>query len=242
MYSSSIIGRCYCYRYVTDWKITVVFQKFRNLLNLSYCRQMNDIHDNHQKLRVGILFGGKSAEHEVSLQSAQNVLAALDKTRFDPVLLGVDKQGGWHLLEQPKLPIGNTPAVGFNPQLLEGVDVVFPLVHGPLGEDGSMQGLLEIISIPYVGCGVLGSAIGMDKDVMKRLLRDAGIKVTDCHAFTEGQQRTIDVQSLVAELGLPLFVKPANMGSSVGVTKVDNKADLLAAINLAFRYDRKVNC
>jgi len=120
------------------------------------------------------------------------------------------------------------------------VDVIFPILHGPMGEDGTIQGFLELANIPYVGPGVLGSAIGMDKDVMKRLLREAGVKVADFETLTQRDRAAFDPDSTIQGLGLPLFVKPANMGSSVGVSKVESKEQLLEAIDLALRYDRKV--
>src|SRR5580700_8875756 len=144
----------------------------------------------NRKLRVGIVFGGQSAEHEISILSARNVLAALDRTRFEPLLIGIDKSGHWirqeerRLIESARDPrqVAIAPGATAGPlPRADGprIDVVFPVLHGTLGEDGAMQGLLELAGLPYVGAGVLGSAIGMDKDVMKRLLRDAGIPVTE---------------------------------------------------------------
>jgi D-alanine-D-alanine ligase len=212
-----------------------------------------------RKIRVGILFGGKSAEHEVSLRSAQNVLEALDKERFEPVLIGIDKTGKWHFDPQQKaigsdvvepgsdmavtLQPGNTSrqlvgAYDLKPQT--AVDVVFPVLHGPMGEDGTVQGFLELADIPYVGPGILGSAVGMDKDVMKRLLRDAGIPVADFAVLTSAELSVDDAADLIKQLGLPLFVKPANMGSSVGVSRVDKTGDLRQAIEEALQFDVKV--
>jgi D-alanine-D-alanine ligase len=217
-----------------------------------------------RKIRVGIMFGGKSAEHEVSIQSARNVLHALDTNKFEPVLIGIDKQGKWHLnhrsnllLESqseqtPKLQDANdslTLVPGSSDGALvstteqsitEKVDVVFPILHGPMGEDGTMQGLLELANVPYVGPGVLGSAIGMDKDVMKRLLHDAGVPITDFITLRVHERTSVNSDKVIERLGLPLFVKPANMGSSVGVSKVETAADLLPAIDQAFQYDTKI--
>lgn len=212
------------------------------------------------KIRVGIIFGGKSAEHEVSLQSAKNVLEALDKTKFDPILIGIDKNGDWHLQATPLLenggksqalavdvtlgslslaPNNKTLALDTN-GVPATLDVVIPMVHGPFGEDGTLQGFLELAGIPYVGPGVLGSAIGMDKDVMKRLLRDAGIPTAPFLAFTFAQKGTINAQDVFKRLGETVFVKPANMGSSIGVARAKSAAELAAAIDDAFTYDSKI--
>lgn len=223
---------------------------------------MNGSQKNPKKLRAGILFGGKSAEHEVSVQSAKNVLEALDKDKFEPVLIGINKQGEWHLHEasymiddlkdskiaKPDtsggftlLPAGRQHGlINSAGQPVAALDVIFPVLHGPMGEDGTLQGFLETANIPYVGSGVLGSAIGMDKDVMKRLLRDAGIPVAKFMTLITQDRESIDLENIIKELGLPLFVKPANMGSSVGVSKVANKEELQQAIESAFRYDRKI--
>lgn len=212
------------------------------------------------KIRVGIIFGGQSAEHEISILSARNVLAALDRSRFEPVLIGVDKAGRW--LEQPQqllesaqdarlahIASDGPPAHIVGPLAAAGertasarIDVIFPVLHGTLGEDGAMQGLFEVAGIPYVGAGVLGSAVGMDKDVMKRLLRDARIPVAD---FRTVRRARFDAapQSVCAELaalGWPMFTKPANAGSSVGVRKVANAGGLEAALRHAFEFDSKV--
>lgn len=213
------------------------------------------------KIRVGIVFGGQSAEHEVSILSARNVLAALDPSRFEAVLIGIDKAGAWLTQDARKLL-----ASGSNPRLvrIEGglpvrlpsplaestpssaatgrIDVIFPVLHGTLGEDGTMQGLFEIAGIPYVGAGVLGSAIGMDKDVMKRLLRDASIPVGDFRTVRrvrfDAQPR--QVLDELATLGFPLFTKPANAGSSVGIRKVASASALEAAVRHAFEFDSKI--
>ena len=191
------------------------------------------------KIKVGIFFGGKSAEHEVSLQSAQNVIQALDKDRFEPVLIAIDKQGVWHP-EGSQASLSLVPGSG---QLVssEGqtfdIDVAFPVLHGPFGEDGTIQGLFELSNLPYVGPNVLGSAVGMDKDVMKRLMRDAGIPIAPFRTFTTPE---INTGQVFAELGSPVFVKPANMGSSVGVNKANDTEELTKAIADAFLYDTKI--
>lgn len=214
------------------------------------------------KIRVGILFGGKSAEHEVSLQSAKNVIDAIDRDKYDVVLIGLDKSGRWHLNDSsefllnssdPKLirlgeapnDVALAPESGGELSALSGdiaetaVDVVFPILHGPFGEDGTVQGLLKLANIPFVGAGVLGSAVGMDKDVMKRLLRDAGVPIGKFVTLKMSDE--VPGWDLVAEeLGSPVFVKPANMGSSVGVSKVDTGDDYLQAVRAAFEYDTKI--
>ena len=216
------------------------------------------------KLRVAILFGGKSAEHEVSLQSARNVIDAIDKTKFEPVLIGIDKDGLWHLHDAKPflldsdnsklIALGRSSGVlsmipgshenqimaAHSRQDIGQIDVVFPVLHGPYGEDGSIQGLLKLAHVPVVGSGVLGSAIGMDKDVMKRLLRDSNIPIADFFAFSHHQVETIDFDAIVQRLGLAFFVKPANLGSSVGISMVKKIEDFGKAIQTAFQYDRKI--
>jgi D-alanine-D-alanine ligase len=214
------------------------------------------------RIRVGILFGGKSAEHEISLLSAKNVIDALDRTRFEPVLIGIDKSGRWVTSEPSKFLLNSTDPklialnkaesrdVALVPQSAgkltafesgspaQGVDVVFPILHGPLGEDGAVQGLLKLADVPFVGAGVLGSAVGMDKDVMKRLLRDAGIPVPKFLVF--GRTQKPDYAAVTRELGSPVFVKPANLGSSVGISKAKDEASFMKAVATAFRYDTKI--
>jgi D-alanine-D-alanine ligase len=214
------------------------------------------------KVRVLLVFGGRSAEHEVSVVSARSVSAALDHRRYDVVAVGIDKEGGWHLLPgPPALPgTGELPAVGAGAgsdvsldrvpgtrELVssagdrEPIDVVFPLVHGPFGEDGTLQGLFEMAGIPYVGAGVLASAVGMDKAVQKILFTAAGLPVVPHEVVTEREWRE-DPEAVTARaeaLGTPLFVKPAALGSSVGITKVKTLADLPPAVDDAFRHGRK---
>ncbi len=215
------------------------------------------------KTRVGIIFGGRSAEHEVSLQSAKNILDALDKQRFDVSLIGIDKQGLWHLCDpagflhhadDPKRIALDTSGpllsvvpgaernqlVAADGRELPQIDVVFPIVHGTLGEDGTLQGLLRTLNLPFAGPGVLGSAAAMDKDVAKRLLRDAGLAVAPFVCLNRISAKQTDYDALVAQLGSPLFVKPANQGSSVGVSKVRNAAEYETALALALSFDHKV--
>ena len=210
------------------------------------------------RLQVGVLFGGRSAEHEVSILSARNVIAALDPDRFEAVPIGITRDGRWvqqslqRLLREKGDPrFVRLAAEGPEVSLLDStrpsragfaLDVVFPVLHGPLGEDGAVQGLLEIAGLPYVGAGVLGSAIGMDKDVMKRLLRDAGIAVARWITLRQSDYRRDPLSALraVEVLGYPLFTKPANLGSSVGITRVASRRQLPAALETAFDYDLKV--
>lgn len=202
------------------------------------------------KVRVGIIFGGQSAEHEISILSARNVLAALDRSRFEPVLIGVDKQGRWLVQQEQRLieSARDPRQVRIEPGLpapiettASRVDIVFPVLHGTLGEDGAMQGLLEVAGIPYVGAGVLGSAIGMDKDVMKRLLRDAQVPVADFRTV-RSERFAADPAGVCRDLltlGFPLFTKPANAGSSVGVRKVKDESALEEAVRYALQFDSK---
>jgi len=217
-----------------------------------------------KKINVGILFGGKSTEHEVSLQSAKNVIDALDKDKYDVTLIGIDKSGRWYLNDSshflinssnPKLIALNktNKNVTFVPgveskqlvcvsdiNLRENIDVVFPILHGPYGEDGTVQGLLKLSNLPFVGAGVLGSAIGMDKDVTKRLLRDVGVPIAKFVVVHAWEREQCNFISTSQELGLPLFIKPANTGSSVGVSKINNETDFESALDKAFEFDNKV--
>lgn len=208
-----------------------------------------------QKIRVAILFGGKSAEHEVSLRSAKNVADAIDTNKYDVTLIGIDKEGHWlppgrstALLGEASVPSVQTSialAPGENGLISSEeepsagkIDVVFPILHGPFGEDGTVQGLLRLANVPFVGAGVLGSAVGMDKDVMKRLLRDAGVPIGKFLVATESDP--VDFERAQSELGLPLFIKPANLGSSVGVSKAKNAQEYTDAISEALLYDTKI--
>ena len=241
-----------------------------------------------KKLRVGILFGGRSGEHEVSLLSAASVLNAIDKTKFEVVPIGITKEGRWvtdlhaerllkgdgktddhHLRAgdpaatpgaallargesivvppEPSAHAGLVPFESATPARQGAsaidVDVIFPVLHGTFGEDGTIQGLLELADIAYVGSGVLGSAAGMDKDVMKRLFRDAGLAivkhVTVLRSQWEQEPKKVRKQ-IEAALKYPLFVKPANLGSSVGISKVHDGSELAAGMNEAAKYDRKI--
>jgi D-alanine-D-alanine ligase len=219
------------------------------------------------KLRVAVLFGGRSAEHEISLLSARFVVEMLDRERYEPVLIGIDKNGRWLLQEEalllgaardprlaklnqsaPDVALAAYPSAAGDAALTIGggerrsIDVVFPVLHGPMGEDGCVQGLLELAGVPYVGSGVLGSAVGMDKDVMKRLLKEAGLPIVG-HTVIRRAAWDKDrgpALTACAALGDVVFVKPANLGSSVGVTRVKPGGDLAAAIEHAFEFDLKV--
>jgi len=245
-----------------------------------------------KKLRVGVLFGGRSGEHEVSLLSAASVLNAIDKKKYDVVPIGITKEGRWlsashaeRLLKGEKagpvearhLRAGDPEATSAAAVLAKGeavvvppipgqnhsalvpfetsahevraasspidVDVIFPVLHGTFGEDGTIQGLLELADIPYVGAGVLGSAAGMDKDVMKKLFRDAGLPIVKHVTFLRSAWRK-DAKKvrkqIESALNYPVFVKPANLGSSVGITKVHDGSELAAAMDEAARFDRKL--
>ena len=216
----------------------------------------------NRKLRVGVLFGGRSAEHEVSIQSAKSIIGAIDRERFDVVLLGIDRAGRWFLGHETAAILNDSHGfisgnekdeVALIPRgdasnlleietsnTLEALDIVFPVLHGPYGEDGSIQGLLKLADLPYVGAGVLGSAVGMDKDVMKRLLRDGGISIAPFIVGIAGDDSAVLAKRGVEELGLPLFIKPANLGSSVGVTKAATLDDVSAGVALALQYDTKI--
>jgi D-alanine-D-alanine ligase len=210
------------------------------------------------KLRVGIVFGGRSVEHEVSVASATSILEALDPSRYDVSLLCVDTEGRWRLGGPGAIPSNasrgeevSLPAVPGDGTLLSAkagrpvgrLDVVVPIIHGTGGEDGCIQGFLELAGVPYVGSGVLGSAIQMDKDVAKKLLRAEGIPVVPWIAaraaeIAAGAQAVAD--AAIRELGLPAFVKPASLGSSVGVSKAKTRAQLVEGLRGAARYDDKI--
>jgi D-alanine-D-alanine ligase len=207
-----------------------------------------------KKLNIGILCGGKSAEHEVSLQSAKNIYDAINREKYNPVLIGIDKNGKWILggadiktfivnSDNPKT-IALSGGEPFDLLTAGGFDAVFPILHGPFGEDGTVQGLLKLAGVPFVGPGVLGSAVGMDKDVMKRLLRDGGVPIGRflvVRSDSDGRPAAPPsfAEAAAALGGKPIFVKPANMGSSVGVSKVNTEAEYRAAIDEAFRFDSK---
>ena len=221
------------------------------------------------KLRVAVLFGGRSAEHEISLLSARFVVESLDRAKYEPILVGIDKSGRWLLQDEALLlSAGRDPRLVKLNEAMPGVimpahpalngasllradssegaplavDVIFPVLHGPMGEDGTVQGLLELSGLPYVGAGVLGSAVGMDKDVMKRLLLQAGLPVLPYETLRRQEWEAAPDQVLarLARLGFPQFVKPANLGSSVGVSRAKSASELRAAVEHAFEFDDKL--
>jgi D-alanine-D-alanine ligase len=217
------------------------------------------------KLKVGVIFGGRSGEHEVSLRSAESIINALDRDKYEVVPIAITRQGKWlasseatNLLPSAVIENADQRVAIFGDPTMSGlarftneggdgkrdpIDVVFPVLHGTYGEDGTIQGLLEMADVPYVGCGVLASAAGMDKVVMKRLFREAGLPIVDFSCFLrtqwEADQRETE-ERVVEEIGLPCFVKPANLGSSVGISKAVDAKSLSAAIALAAKYDRKL--
>jgi D-alanine-D-alanine ligase len=178
------------------------------------------------KLRVAVLYGGRSGEHEVSIRSAESVMAAMDPLKYEILRFFIGKDGKW-------APRPILPEPGANP----GIDVVFPVLHGTFGEDGTVQGLLELAELPYVGAGVLGSSLAMDKEVMKRVCRERGLPVVDCVTASRGN---LDLEAICSAIEFPVFVKPANLGSSVGISKAHTREELGAALELAASYDSKV--
>lgn len=225
-----------------------------------------------KKMRVGVIFGGRSGEHEVSIRSARSVIEAIDGERFEVVPLAITKEGRWLspadsavLLPAPArraLParisesrvaptiVGDPTRAGLfkleggaDDDSSSGLDVIFPVLHGTYGEDGTIQGLLEMAGVPYVGCGVLASSCGMDKVAMKALFREAGLPVCRYLWFLRGEweRETAGINARVErEIGFPCFVKPANLGSSVGISRADDARSLSDSIELAARYDRKI--
>lgn len=185
------------------------------------------------KLKIAVLYGGRSGEHEVSLESARSVIEALDKNRYEIIPIKITKDGHWE---------GST-LIQADPTKEQGIDVVFPVLHGPYGEDGTIQGLLELANLPYVGASVASSGAAMDKAFMRALFAQASLPLVPWQVILqhEWKNNPIDCQRELEEaLGYPMFVKPANLGSSVGISKVKSPADLLPAMELAFSYDRKV--
>ncbi len=217
-----------------------------------------------KKLRIGVVFGGRSAEHEVSLVSATSVMNALDKNKYDVVPIGISPSGKWissgeslRLLKEGTLPEGYPESIVLPDPVHRGlvpirntrqsgrmrIDVIFPVVHGTFGEDGTIQGLFELAGIPYVGAGVLGSAVGMDKIVAKQLCESGRIPVAPYVSFSHKEYQRDPrgvIHTVEKHLAYPMFVKPANSGSSVGISKVRGKRELRDAIELALAYDLKI--
>lgn len=213
------------------------------------------------KRNIAIIFGGKSAEHEVSLRSAKNVISAMDITKYSPIIIGISKEGSWYhfndvrifeertALVDGKIPASGSPVAAisllgkpvlFNLQTQNKIELhaAFPVLHGTMGEDGAIQGLFKMINLPFVGCGIWGSAAGMDKEVMKRLLTVAGIANAKYRVLLSHEPA--DFKQLTKDLGLPFFIKPANAGSSVGVHKIKSEQDFNEKLKDAFLYDHKV--
>lgn len=216
-----------------------------------------------KKIQLGILCGGRSAEHEISLISAANIIAALDREKYNVHIIGIDKNGAWHVQDAKRYLMHERDPkqialldkkevvalvaqehrkeiVSYTTKSPIELDVIFPVCHGTYGEDGTLQGLLKMAQIPFVGASVLGSAIGMDKDVMKRLLREAQIPIARFITLHSHQRGQLNFETVKNELGLPFFIKPANLGSSIGVSKVKSAEEFLSALEQAFRFDRKV--
>jgi D-alanine-D-alanine ligase len=212
-----------------------------------------------KKLRVGILFGGRSGEHEVSLLSAASILKAIDRNKYEVIPIGINKQGQWlppaeaqlllegNLSSEPKSKTlelnASAEIIQQNSPLTQSLDVIFPVLHGTFGEDGTIQGLLELADIAYVGSGVLGSATGMDKSAMKQLFAAAGLPQTPHVNLLRSEWRADPkrcTRLIEKNLSYPIFVKPANLGSSVGISKVHERSELAPAMNLAASFDRKL--
>lgn len=226
-----------------------------------------------EKIKIGVVYGGRSGEHEVSIRSAKTVIEQIDKEKYDVLPIAITKEGNWLnpfdslALMPPETQelltaqienfsrgavalLGDTNYKGLTKlesgdkgEQLARLDVIFPVLHGTFGEDGTIQGLFEMADIPYVGCGVLASACGMDKVVMKTLFRDAGLPICKYVWFLRGEwerERESVIKQVESKLGFPCFVKPANLGSSVGVSRADDAESLDEAISLAARYDRKI--
>jgi D-alanine-D-alanine ligase len=183
------------------------------------------------KTRVAVVYGGRSGEHEISLRSAEAVIAAMDPERYEITRYVIGKDGNWS--PGPILP---------QPGAHREIDVVFPVLHGTFGEDGTVQGLFELADLPYIGAGVLASALSMDKDFMKRVCRDAGLPVVECRIVGRDELSASELSTgeVASGLSFPLFVKPANLGSSVGISKAHNMEELAAALRTAAEFDRKV--
>lgn len=216
------------------------------------------------KIKLGLIFGGKSSEHEVSIQSAKSIYSAINKDTYDTVLIGIDKNGDWYIVDEdfmvsesnvenaslivaPQNQIALVPVNNSNiiinlntKESLGKLDVAFSIIHGTMGEDGGIQGYFNVLNLPFIGCDTIGSAIGMDKDVAKRLLIEANIPVAKYVVIDDPVNGIDDASDEIYSLGLPLFVKPANAGSSVGIKKVKTIEELNDAVNYAFKFDSKV--
>lgn len=213
----------------------------------------------NKKIKLAIIFGGRSAEHEVSVISARNILKAIDRNKYDISLVGIDKKGNWLNFNQKELlkedsgmfarkdlsnlvvPFSKDGKFYFQiGNKNKNIEVVFPVLHGPFGEDGTIQGLFKLYNVPFVGPGVLGSAVAMDKDAAKRLFKEAGLPIGKFISFSYLEKNKLIFNEIKKFLGLPFFIKPANLGSSVGISKVRDEKEFKKAIKLAFAYDTKI--
>lgn len=200
------------------------------------------------KKRIGVIFGGRSEEHEVSLKSAAFVMKALNPDKFVPVYIGITKEGNWKkyegAIEKVEDDTWQESAKEFNPiDIKEETDFVLPVLHGPYGEDGCIQGFLETIDIPYGGCGVLASAVSMDKEKFKQVMEEKGLNICRYQCLYKNDfscSTETAIHQILDSIGMPCFVKPANMGSSVGISKVKSRDELKSALENAFKYDDKV--
>lgn len=216
-----------------------------------------------RKIRIGLIFGGRSAEHKISLISSRSIAANLNNDKYEKIFIGISAKGSWYLYDEDYVINGDDPDLielkhsdhrlalcpesgglkifdMFEKKEMEPLDVVFPVLHGPYGEDGTIQGLFRMMGVPFVGCDVLASAVCMDKDIAKSLLKYAGIPVPAWFAFAKSNKGLINYDDIVSSLGLPLFVKPANLGSSVGISKVSRESQFQKALDDAFEHDSKI--
>lgn len=206
-----------------------------------------------ENIKLGILFGGKSEEHEVSLMSARSVYNNADRAKYDIYPIAVDKKGNWldkekseSIIEDKSIqevPILKNPTKkGLNNFLKVDFDVIFPLIHGPYGEDGRIQGFFDLLDIPYVGANVLGSAVGMDKGIMKKLFDYNNLRQTEFIILRKNyyNEKFFKINNFIEKQGLPIFIKPANLGSSIGISKVSRQEDIKEAVDIAFQYDNKI--
>ena len=198
------------------------------------------------KIRVALIFGGQSEEHEVSIMTAREIVKAIDKEKYSISLFGIDRDGYWKSLSKLDQNIESLQFEHKNPripgdviELLQNeIEIAFPLLHGPFGEDGRIQGLFEMINVKYAGCDLISSALCMDKDYSKKLLTKIGIPMTP--SVTIFRDEKYEINDIIGQLGYPMFIKPVNLGSSVGISKAKNDAEFLKAIEKAFKYDSKV--
>lgn len=205
------------------------------------------------KINAGILYGGKSVEHQVSINSAKNIYQFINRELYEPFLIGIDKKGNWFLNEGVSKNVsdgnplmltleGDQPSFYTHDNISIKPDVIFPVLHGTGGEDGSIQGMLQVFNIACVGTGVLGSGISMDKIITKELLTKAGLPVIKYEFYTRDQKNEIDFDHIADKIGLPLMIKPASLGSSVGVSKISNKSQFKEALDNSFKYDNQLIC